>query len=144
MTNPCKFAASQSSITSSVNNRRESYAADRDLVSFHAVFLSSARYTLGYLVPAICITARICAHRLLQQLLFLRCPRRWIASDVIHLSLGSTCSIPTWFICSLQSFYPPSPMLSVVVIDMVLSVRLSHCVIMSTKDDLRSCGFTKR
>jgi len=30
-------------------------------------------------------------------------------------------------------------MLSVVVIDMVLSVHLSHCVIMSTKNDLRSC-----
>ena len=69
----------------------EEWAENTDLVSFHAVLLSSARYTLGDLVPAIWVAAGICAHCLLQQFLFFRCPWSGIASNVINLSLSSSC-----------------------------------------------------
>jgi len=77
------------------NERWALRSEQRDLVSFHAVLFSSAWYTLGNLVPAISDTGGIQAHRLLQQFLFVRSPRRWIAANVVYLRLCSRCNTTT-------------------------------------------------
>lgn len=74
-----------------LHSEDQNYASNTDLVSFHAVLFRSARYTFGNLVPAIWVAAWICAHCLLQQLLFFRRPRSWITPEVINLRLGSSC-----------------------------------------------------